>query len=528
MSFLLLAAVFIFAALPVHAACTSPAGEEGKVIYNADYHVLQYCDGSDWRELVGTIIEPEADCTDDASVICTLEATRANDDPDFASGNIRGGVNILNVTGSILNCSDDATGECILESTRSSDDPEFTASNIRTGVNVLGVTGTLVEASPDCTDDASVTCTLEAARSSDDPDFAAGNIRGGVNILNVTGSLAECTNDATGECILESTRSSDDAQFTASNIRSGTNILGVTGTVVEASPDCTDDASVTCTLESARSSDDPDFASGNIRGGVNILNVTGSLADCTNDATGECILESTRSSDDAQFTASNIRSGTNILGVTGTVVEVSPDCTDDASVTCTLEATRANDDPDFIASNIKHRVTILGVTGTYPCSNIGDECPDGTIYAGLTPDGNVPMYVPPSDQSSGAYWGTYNYTTGATSYTDGDGNQADVYAHVMNGDGTYNPDDGKTPNAFVLCEDLTYGGHSDWYLPARDELKVLYNNAAAIGGFDTSGTFYWSSSEYNKFHAWGRRFSDGFQSYFLKDEAFAVRCARHD
>jgi hypothetical protein len=158
----------------------------------------------------------------------------------------------------------------------------------------------------------------------------------------------------------------------------------------------------------------------------------------------------------------------------------------------------------------------------------GAVCLDDTIYAGLSPDGNVPMYVPPSDQSSGAYWGTHGYTTGSTSYTDGPANQADVYAHVMNGDGTYNPDDGYTPNAFVLCHDLTYGGRSDWYLPARDELDVLYNNAAAIGGFDTSGTYYWSSSEHSYSHAWRRRFSDGGQGTNDKKYTYAVRCARHD
>jgi hypothetical protein len=40
-------------------------------------------------------------------------------------------------------CQDDDTGECYLDVTRSNDDPEFIAANIKSGVNILGVTGTL-------------------------------------------------------------------------------------------------------------------------------------------------------------------------------------------------------------------------------------------------------------------------------------------------------------------------------------------------------------------------------------------------
>ena len=44
-----------------------------------------------------------------------------------------------------------------------------------------------------------------------------------------------------------------------------------------------------------------------------------------------------------------------------------------------------------------------------------------------------------------------------------------------------------------LCGDLVQGGYSDWYLPSKDELLILYVNSAAIGGF--VNTYYWSSSE---------------------------------
>jgi len=174
-----------------------------------------------------------------------------------------------------------------------------------------------------------------------------------------------------------------------------------------------------------------------------------------------------------------------------------------------------------------------GSGGADPCAGSpspGDVCTDGSVYAGLSPDGNVPMYTTPADESSSAYWGTYNFTTGSTSYVTGRVNSADVYAHVQAGDGSYNPDDGYTPNASVLCEELSAHGHTDWYLPARDELNVLYTNRAAIGGFDVSGSlpagFYWSSSADTSNGAQSQRFSDGFQTDSGKYLELSVRCVR--
>jgi hypothetical protein len=44
------------------------------------------------------------------------------------------------------------------------------------------------------------------------------------------------------------------------------------------------------------------------------------------------------------------------------------------------------------------------------------------------------------------------------------------------------------------CEAMDYGGFSDWYFPSIAELTQLYDNQAAIGGFDTNG-IYWSGDE---------------------------------
>lgn len=72
----------------------------------------------------------------------------------------------------------------------------------------------------------------------------------------------------------------------------------------------------------------------------------------------------------------------------------------------------------------------------------------------------------------------------------------------------------------------------DWYLPSLNELSILYSGKGAIGNFDTSGGWYWSSTEptgsYNYLSAWIQRFSDGTQNFTsgVKNYAYFVRCVR--
>jgi hypothetical protein len=73
-------------------------------------------------------------------------------------------------------------------------------------------------------------------------------------------------------------------------------------------------------------------------------------------------------------------------------------------------------------------------------------------------------------------------------------------------------------------------GHKDWRAPTSGELNVLYQNRAAIGGFEESGSdpggWYRSSSPFSNLFAWGQRFSDGGQNYDVKDGSWSLRCVR--
>ena len=80
------------------------------------------------------------------------------------------------------------------------------------------------------------------------------------------------------------------------------------------------------------------------------------------------------------------------------------------------------------------------------------------------------------------------------------------------------------------CADLQAHGHHDWRVPTKGELNVLFQNRAAIGGFNEPGShpagWYWSSSQLNYNGAWAQRFSDGYQSINLKNYASSLRCVR--
>jgi hypothetical protein len=122
---------------------------------------------------------------------------------------------------------------------------------------------------------------------------------------------------------------------------------------------------------------------------------------------------------------------------------------------------------------------------------VGKRMPDGTVNAGVSPDTRTPTYTTPADAP-----GLYSWKKGAE-----------------------------------YCSVLEAGGHQDWRVPTKGELNALFQNRAAIGGFNISGSnpagWYWSSSQYNNTSAWDQRFNDGNQ-YIDDDKDYdsSLRCVR--
>ena len=78
--------------------------------------------------------------------------------------------------------------------------------------------------------------------------------------------------------------------------------------------------------------------------------------------------------------------------------------------------------------------------------------------------------------------------------------------------------------AASIARDYNGGGYTDWFLPSKDELNILYENKTAIGGFTDYS--YWSSTEFDNVNAWKQYFNDGNQVFYYKQDANIVRAVR--
>jgi hypothetical protein len=93
---------------------------------------------------------------------------------------------------------------------------------------------------------------------------------------------------------------------------------------------------------------------------------------------------------------------------------------------------------------------------------------------------------------------------------------------------------GATSGAWKLCDDYTYSGYSDWYLPAVDEFSLLGQNRfhvnktlSTIVGANTLGAFtYWTSSESAGTNAWTYLNGNKYVSEQGKSSAGKVRAIR--
>jgi len=74
----------------------------------------------------------------------------------------------------------------------------------------------------------------------------------------------------------------------------------------------------------------------------------------------------------------------------------------------------------------------------------------------------------------------------------------------------------ETGKAAQLCDALVYGGYSDWFLPSKDELNLMYTNLKVFGVGGFADGYYWSSSEIDAYSAWCQAFTNGNQAISSK------------
>ena len=78
-----------------------------------------------------------------------------------------------------------------------------------------------------------------------------------------------------------------------------------------------------------------------------------------------------------------------------------------------------------------------------------------------------------------------------------------------------------------LCTNYEVGGFTDWYLPSRDELNLVYLHLIKPGRYKLPQTLYWTSSEKNENFAWIQYMPDGGQAYYIKYYNHYVRAVHN-
>ena len=80
--------------------------------------------------------------------------------------------------------------------------------------------------------------------------------------------------------------------------------------------------------------------------------------------------------------------------------------------------------------------------------------------------------------------------------------------------------------AAKLCDSLTVNGYNDWFLPSKEELKLMYANLKTINLGSFKNLPYWSSSEMTSTIAWEVIFDGGLTQGTGKNNLASVRAVR--
>ncbi|MBU1720846.1 MAG: hypothetical protein KKA07_17400, partial [Bacteroidetes bacterium] len=147
----------------------------------------------------------------------------------------------------------------------------------------------------------------------------------------------------------------------------------------------------------------------------------------------------------------------------------------------------------------------------------------GKVYAGglifyLDQINGSGMVAAAADQAFAAKWGCYGVQIdGAGNAGIGSGQQNTL--DIISGCGTVGI-------AAYLADTLGLEGFTDWFLPSKDELNLMYLNLQANGLGNFGGGSYWSSTEIDDNLAWLQAFNTGNEMSANKDYDDMVRSAR--
>lgn len=78
-------------------------------------------------------------------------------------------------------------------------------------------------------------------------------------------------------------------------------------------------------------------------------------------------------------------------------------------------------------------------------------------------------------------------------------------------------------HAAMVCLKYNGNGFGDWYLPSKDEVKLMFDNKNYIKNLSV---WYWSSTESGWNWAWVTNMTTGIQNFTPKANAYHVRAIR--
>jgi hypothetical protein len=176
------------------------------------------------------------------------------------------------------------------------------------------------------------------------------------------------------------------------------------------------------------------------------------------------------------------------------------------------------------------QISLSSVWKNLPVGDVNDPPPPmiGDFYGGgvvFYLDGNGGgLIAAPTDQTSSPWGCEGTPISGADGTATGTGAQNTI--DIESGCTT-------TGTAADICANLTLGGYTDWFLPSKDELYLMYTNRTTInntstanGGSNLLDTRYWSSSEFNDGKTWSNNITNGNPLPDNKYNSNAVRALR--
>jgi hypothetical protein len=437
-------------------------------------------------------------------------------------------------------CSENGSIGCVTTETyKAADLTNLSASNIKSGVTIAGVTGTVTQSPGDCWASGQQGCVANGSYFAGTmclggdsncflDDFGglkainyssiltnASNIRSGVTISDVTGTLGDCSANAVTGCVTTATyQSADLTNLSAGNIKSGVTIAGTAGQYPSSSfpltgSSGTDLTTATFDAQIKSSGTFQYFGSDGVR-------YTGS--------------------GDTDIVDTNIKSAVDIFGITGNVTAgASPNAWDlragvtVGSVTGKLKVNCRN----RVRSAVYNYDGAIGSIGTSGVSSgtaidIWDTIDDYNNNVSGLPPSVVPGWEnnacggvddPSLSTDDDNVWKDVTTTSGgATSNCATDAARCTMQDKITGLWWTKTQSNVTWDAAWSNCQTLSYNGQTGWRLPTQKELMEAYGHgirsAVSASWITQSGLNNWfwsgSSNSSSSSNAWGVNLSNGY------------------